>query len=162
MEVVRPDIINSNLLINAIRSVRKDSKPELINIDQIKSDNPSVHKELPSHLVISPLTLAQIFSGVSGMDSKDMLLNFSRDWDYTTEFIIWNVIACSYLDFLQTYEISFGDIPKKRDALHVLIQASMNIRIKERTSDEYPTLTNEQIEELELVYLKRLCEAKLV
>jgi len=161
LEVVRPDIINSNLLIRASRQMQRESKTKLINISKINTDNPSVHKELPIHLIISTQTLVQLFSDVIGLGFKEMLYDFSRDWDYTKEFIVWNAIACSYLDFMKTHDISFSDIFKKRDIVSVLLLISMNTQ-PEINTDKHSTLTNEQIEELKTLYYTKINEIKLV
>ena len=161
IEAVRPDIINSNLLIHAVRQAQKESKVEFVNISKLKYDNTPVHKELPKHLIIATKTLVQLFTDVIRMDLNEMLYVFLKDWDFTTEFIIWNVIACSYLDFIKTKNISFSDVSLKKDIFNVLLIISMNNRTS-INANNYPALTQEQIEELRLIYVKHMNEVMLV
>ena len=123
IEVIRPDIVNNNQLGFAVKKIRKNNNLEKKEIPPSQiSDGPIVHSKLPLHLLIATPLLAQMFSDIDLGSIEKWIDNFSRDLDYTEEFIIWNTIACSYIIFLQNEKYSFSDLKLKKEILKCLLR----------------------------------------
>ena len=121
---IRPDLLNSYVRIQSIRSLDRESGRtvqvplELLHPSSIR------HQTLPSFLVISCRLIEEVFADVLNMDYREMVENFAKDWDYEREFVIWSAIANAYIRFIRVTGCDFRDIPKKREAVSLLLDCS--------------------------------------
>lgn len=106
LEIVRPDIINSHLMLKMGEELYKKSKDlpiEQIPISQIQ-DSPIRHKSMPVHLIIATQLISEIFGDVIQMDYKKMVVGFAKDLNYEREFVLWSAMASTYVAFIRTIE----------------------------------------------------------
>jgi len=84
LRVIRPDIINSNLLLKmGVKLYKNKSNMErkLVPLDKIDI-SPIRHQVLPVHMVIATRLISEVFSDVLNTEYQEMIINFARDLDY--------------------------------------------------------------------------------
>lgn len=126
VEIVRPDIINSfalKALAEAIRSESSEIKAvpfkDLIEIDGVR------HEILPTYMVVSVKLICDMLADIGLADYTRFLIDFAKDIDYDSEYIIWNAIACSYISYIQFRKIDFSDIEIKKTIFQFLLSLSL-------------------------------------
>ena len=151
LEIVRPDIIDSHLMLKMGVELHKRSK-ELpiveIPLNQLH-DSPIRHKTMPVHLIIASRLISEVFWDVLPMDYVDMVTDFARDLDYDKEFIIWSAMANSYVAFVRETQCGADDVIKKREAISLLLTYSQRGQLEEVSSLE-------NVNEREYYYLIKL------
>lgn len=151
LEVVRPDIIDSHLMLKMGVELHKRSK-ELPIVEIPASElhiSPIRHKTLPVHLIIASRLISEVFWDVLPMDYVDMVTDFARDLDYDKEFIIWSAMANSYVAFIRETQCGMNDASKKREAISLLLTYSQKGQLEEVSCLE-------NINEREYYYLIKL------
>ena len=151
LEKVRPDIINSHLMLKMGEELHKQSKelPTMkIPVSELQV-SPIRHKTLPVHLIIASRLISEVFGDVLSMDYIDMVDNFARDLDYNREFVIWSAMANSYVAFIRETQCSVNDVNKKREAISLLLMYSFKGQLEEISCLE-------NINEAEYYYLIKL------
>lgn len=150
LNVVRPDLLNSRLLIRAMKQIRQNAKDvDIHKLDpRSLTDGPIRHDALPFYLVIATRLLSEVFSEVFTGDYLKMLDGFSRDADYDSEFIVWSSMANAYVAFIRECKCGFEDIDKKREAFNILLAYSWegfdeNRELKCLSQQEYMWLVKE-------------------
>ncbi len=137
MQVIRPDILNSQLLLKIgveIYKSRANMEIKEIPFQKLK-ESPVRHETLPTHMVIATRLIAELFSDVINTEYQEMLINFARDLDYDHEFVIWSAMANSYVAFIRETECSFSDIDKKKEVISLLLAFNTNNIFYEDESD---------------------------
>ena len=127
LRVIRPDILNSNLLLEmGVKLYKNKSNMErkIVPLDKIDI-SPIRHQVLPVHMVIATRLISEVFSDVLNTEYQEMIINFARDLDYDHEFIIWSAMANSYVAFIRDTGCSFSDIEKKKEAISILLDYNM-------------------------------------
>lgn len=153
VQKIRPDILSSYALKNAVKDICTEKKSEIktIKIENI-DEGKIVHKSLPNYILASSFLINQIFSDVWNSNFKDFIENIAKDWDYDREFFIWNVIASSYLMFIRNNKISFDEINKKKDIFNDLIRLSLgNTKPDRLTEEEFNILMQIYIENYDYI-----------
>ena len=151
LQVIRPDIVNSNLMLKMGKELHKiaDRLPkEKIPIDDIFIA-PIRHKVLPSYLIIATRLISEVFNDILPMDYKDMVTDFARDMDYDREFIIWSVMGISYVTFIRETKCEWDDVGKKTEAFSLMFDYINTEQLKESSDLK-------KIKEEEYIYLIRL------
>ena len=151
LEVVRPDIVNSHLMLNMGKELYKQVKElpkENIPISEL-IDSPIRHETMPVHLVIATRLLAEVFGDIMPVDYVDMITNFAKDLDYEKEFILWSAMANAYVAFIRETQCAIDDISKKRELFSLLITYTLKGELEE-------TSTLKVVNEREYYYLIRL------
>lgn len=136
LEVIRPDIINSHLMLNMGIELHKRAKelPKVeIPANQLFA-SPIRHKTLPVHLIIATRLISEVFWDVLPMDYIDMVTDFARDLDYDKEFIIWSAMANSYIAFIRETQCSWEDVGKKGEVFSLLLAYSQKGQLEEISS----------------------------
>lgn len=127
IEVVRPDILNSNYIRQAYREIKANAKGELVEIPFSKIvDGPIIHKSLPVHLVIASRLISEVFYDIFKQEFEDMLMSFARDADYDHEFIVWSAMANTYVQFIRETNCPVDDIERKREAFSYMLKYSVD------------------------------------
>lgn len=124
LRVVRPDILNSHLMLNLGKKIWKESKKiskTEIPIEQI-CDSPIRHKSMPKYLVIATRLISEVFRDVLSVEYEEMVINFARDLDYDREFIIWSAMANAYTEYIRETKCDYSDIEKKRKVISLLLR----------------------------------------
>lgn len=126
LEIVRPDIIDSHLMLKMGVELHKRVKElPIVEIPASKLHNsPIRHKTLPVHLIIASRLISEVFWDVLPMDYVDMVTDFARDLDYDKEFIVWSAMANSYVAFIRETQCGVNDVSKKREAISLLLMYS--------------------------------------
>ena len=133
LEIVRPDIIDSHLMLKMGVELHKRAK-ELPIVEISASElhiSPIRHQTLPVHLIIASRLISEVFWDVLPMDYVDMVTDFARDLDYDKEFIIWSAIANSYVAFVRETQCGVNDVSKKREAISLLLTYSHKGQLEE-------------------------------
>jgi hypothetical protein len=151
LEIVRPDIIDSHLMLKMGVELHKRVKElPIVEISASKLHNsPIRHKTLPVHLIIASRLISEVFWDVLPMDYVDMVTDFARDLDYDKEFIIWSAMANSYVAFIRETQCGVNDVSKKREAISLLLMYSHKGQLEEVSCLE-------NINESEYYYLIKL------
>lgn len=76
-------------------------------------------------MIVSVKLICEVLGDVLDMDYITVLEDFARDLDYDKEFIIWNAIANSYLEFIRLYKIDYSDVELKREVAAFLFRHSL-------------------------------------
>lgn len=133
LKIVRPDIINSHLMLKMGVELHKRSK-ELpiveIPLNQLH-DSPIRHKTMPAHLVIASRLISEVFWDVLPMNYIDMVTDFARDLDYDKEFIVWSAMTNSYVAFVRETQCGVNDVSKKKEAVSLLLAYSQKGELEE-------------------------------
>lgn len=151
LEIVRPDIIDSHLMLKMGVELYKRSKElPIVEIPFIQLyDSQIRHKTLPVHLIIASRLISEVFWDALPMNYVDMVTDFARDLDYNKEFIIWSAMANSYVAFVRVTQCGADDASKKREAILLLLAYSQKGQLEEVSCLE-------NINEREYYYLIKL------
>ncbi|MDD3416016.1 MAG: toll/interleukin-1 receptor domain-containing protein [Lachnospiraceae bacterium] len=151
LQIVRPDIINSNLMLKMgaeIHKQRANMKAEKIPLNQI-SLSPVRHKSMPVHLIIASCLISEVFWDALPMKYEDMVTDFARDLDYDHEFVIWSAMANSYVTFIRETKCNPDDTDKKKEIFSLLLDYTSEGQLHEINKLVY-------INEREYYYLVKL------
>lgn len=151
MKVVRPDILNSHLLLEASAEIYKktDEMPVAnVPIEDIKI-SPVRHKTMPIHLIISTRLISEVFWDVMPMEYQKMVEDFARDMDYDREFVVWSAMANAYIAFIRETQCDFSDKEKKGELVSKLLNYSLSGELEKQ--EDLKT-----INEREYIYLIKL------
>lgn len=152
IEVIRPDIINSQAIINASRSLQSNGEVVEIPYKNIhKSD--IRHKSLPKYLIVGSKLISSIFYDVSGFEFRDYVIDFARDADYEYEFLLWSAMASTYIDFINIKRINAEEIERKKD-IYAFLLGYINgvMRNVDDYYVKYKYLTEYECDELLVLY----------
>jgi len=122
---IRPEIINNSALKAIVRERVPHSKKEKVDIKKIKVQEKFRHKSLPNYMIVSVKLICEVLADVFDMDYITVLENFARDLDYDKEYVVWNAIANSYLEFIRLYKIDYSDVELKREIAAFLFLYSL-------------------------------------
>ncbi|MBZ2164493.1 toll/interleukin-1 receptor domain-containing protein [Methanobacterium spitsbergense] len=150
IEVVRPDIYENIHRIDSFKKMIKETKPELIPINDLKS-GPIRHKELPKTLTTRINMIFKTLSEVQLGTIDEFTDAFKRDIDPNTEIEIWERIAIQYHAVTNKRELS---INKKKEIFAMLLQTSLGFdlnkfKFKYLTKEDISNIS-EDISELKL------------
>lgn len=132
LEVVRPDIVNSHLLLKMGVEIHKQIKElpkEEIPISQLHK-SPIRHQTMPVHLIIATRLISEVFWDAMQMSYEEMVVDFARDLDYDREFIIWSAMANSYVAFIRETQCAPDNKDKKREAIGLLLAYSNSSQLE--------------------------------
>lgn len=152
VEVIRPDIVNSQAIIHASRNmVSTDVRVELDYKDILLSD--IRHRSLPNYLVIGSKLISSIFKDVSGSEFRDYVIDFARDADYEHEFLLWSAMASTYMDFINYKRIDADNLKTKMD-IYCFLLGYVNGIMKNRDDyyAEFKYLTSQECNELLVMF----------
>ena len=151
LQVIRPDIINSHLLLKMGKEIHKEvdklPKQEIPVKDLIIA--PVRHKALPFYLVVATRLICEVFKDVLKMDYKEMVTDFARDLDYDNEFVIWSAMANSYIEFIREIKCEWNDVDKKAEAASLLLEYTYKGQLEQVSNLK-------EIQEKEYYYLIKL------
>lgn len=120
LEIVRPDIVSMNHFKAAFDSLVQNAKHETKKPESLKI-SPVRHEFLPKHMIPGIKMISSVFPTVS---FSDTLTNFARDLFYDEEYIIWSIMACSYIETMRHYNLSLSDDELSTKLLTALIMLS--------------------------------------
>jgi len=148
LEVVNPDLINSNALLHASRNLVGKGELKEIDIKNIYS-NEIQHESLPNHLVIATKLISSIFYDVLKFEYRDYVIDFAKDGDYEHEFMLWCAIASTYIEFLNNKKINPSELKLKTDVFAFLLGITTgHIEDIEKYHNMNKTFTVEEYKEL--------------
>lgn len=153
LKIVRPDILNSHLMLKKGAELYKQAKNSELQAVEIPLnqlyDSPVRHKSLPVHLVIATRLISEVFWDVLPMKYEEMVVDFSRDLDYDHEFVIWSAMANAYVAFIRETQCAQDNLDKKRELITLLLGYSGGREVLERNNLQY-------VNEREYYYLIQL------
>ena len=107
------------------------------------NENPHPHSTLPIYMVIACRLIAEVFEDVLELDYVDMLKNFTKDYDYLHEFVVWSVMANAYIEFIRETHCPYDDTKKKKEVFEVLLNYSLGYPFNPESS-KYKYVTEQE------------------
>ncbi|MCD7877683.1 MAG: toll/interleukin-1 receptor domain-containing protein [Cloacibacillus porcorum] len=151
MKVIKPDVINSLALQDAIRKAIPNSKIKYIAMEKLKGASKKVHHTLPLYFELSCLLICQVLKDACDLEYETFVNNFAKDHDFCHEYIIWNAMACAYISFVRDHEIDFSNKTINKDIFSFLLVSTMGETI-ENWLKKSSTLSKDDCEELLVRY----------
>lgn len=124
VKIVRPDIVNSFVAKAALQKMLAEKKYTLekVKASDLRARDAIIHKSLPKHLVIATSLICKL-SDI--LDEQTMLENFAKDLDYDKEFIIFNILACAFVETILNSPMDIKDSELRKQCWHYLINISL-------------------------------------
>lgn len=95
---VRPDILSFWASRAAYQKAREKAPIVEIAFSDI-TENDKIHTSFPFHMYVASALFQSVFPEICKF--ADMMDGFSRDVDYDTEFGMWVIISCTYIDAMR-------------------------------------------------------------
>ncbi|MBQ9040026.1 MAG: toll/interleukin-1 receptor domain-containing protein [Clostridia bacterium] len=121
LEIVRPEIVSLNGIKRAFEKSLHEAKVVEVDLSEMKQPQRR-HDSLPKYMIPGSMLLSSVFPS---MPANEMLDSFMRDLFYDGEYIIWNIMACSYIETMRHFNFSLSDEGLYQKMLSALIMLSL-------------------------------------
>jgi hypothetical protein len=144
LKVIRPDIFNNMLRIQAYKNLIKRSHIEVMEASKLKP-GPIRHETLSNGLINRIQLIHSVFADVSNVSLEKTINNFQRDMNPEKEIGIWERMAGAYMTFNRQRNFT---TTQKEEVLAILLKLSLGTGaekqhiLKELSSQDVDDLFN--------------------
>lgn len=148
IEIVRPDIFNNLLRLQAWEKLKSEATPGIANVKDLKP-GPIRHKTLPESFLIRAKVVQRALADVLPMSLEEIINNFRRDFHPWEELVYWERMAAAYLDLTTGKNFS---LEKRKDILSALFGFSTGM-IDEDKAHKFQQLSYDEVADVGRTYL---------